>query len=448
VPVGHHNFSNASSLNGVPTARLWDILRHPRSVEERNQRNVLIDAIGVGLASGVGTFLSVFLVRLGASSFLVGLLTAMPALTGMLLAVPAGEFLARRSNIVSWFSKSRLFVLSCYVLTGLVPFVLNHHQPEAIILIWAVATLPQTILTIAFTVVMGAVAGPRGRFTLMSRRWSILGLSNALTVVAVGQVLKLFEFPLNYQIVFMGSAVGGLISYIFSSSLKLPPTKTASVPQSIGQMLHQYGSTLRANKRFTNFTISQFLFRWGLTLPIPLFPIFWVRNIHASDAAISAINGTQTAMMIIAYFFWTRLSQRRGERLVLLTTSLGISFYPLLTALTHRVEWLVLWAGMAGFFSAGIDLVFFDTVLSTCPTDQQAVYVGMYQTTVYIATFLAPMMGTTLAEAVGIAPALILGTILRLAGFGLMALLKVGQVELAFQPAVEPTFQPATNLRR
>ena len=65
---------------------LWDVLLRPKTLDENNQRNVLVDGIGVGLASGVGTFLSVFLVRLGASSFLVGLLTALPALAGILLA--------------------------------------------------------------------------------------------------------------------------------------------------------------------------------------------------------------------------------------------------------------------------------------------------------------------------------------------------------------------------
>ena len=49
-----------------------------------------------GITAGVGSFLSVFMVRLGATDFQVGLLTAMPALTGMLLAMPAGEFLSRQ----------------------------------------------------------------------------------------------------------------------------------------------------------------------------------------------------------------------------------------------------------------------------------------------------------------------------------------------------------------
>ena len=44
-----------------------------------------------------------------------------------------------------------------------------------------------------------------------------------------------------------------------------------------------------------------------------------------------------------------------------------------------------------------------------------------------MATFLAPLVGTALSTAVGIVPALILATVLRLAGFGLMARLGVGR---------------------
>lgn len=417
----------APASNGASSARLWDVLFRPTTLEQTNQRNVLIDGIGVGITAGVGSFLSVFLVRLGASNVLVGLLTAMPALTGMLMAIPVGEFLARRRNIVPWFARSRFLVLSCYVLTGLAPFLVKTGRPELIILIWALATLPQTLVSVGFTVVMGGVAGPGGRLTLMSRRWSILGLTNSLTVVIVGQLLRWFEFPLNYQVVFIGSAIGAFISVVFSSSIRLPLQEVPAKRQGLIQVFRENGSTLRQNKTFVNFTIAQFVFRSGLALALPLFPIFWVKNVGATDPQISAINSTQTFVMMAAYFLWTRVSERRGERWVLLVTAFGISFYPLLTALTTAPNLLVLWAALGGLFTAGIDLVFFDLLLRTVPAEHQASYVGMYQTTVYIATFLAPLAGTALSDGIGIVPALIIGTVLRLAGAGMMARLGVGR---------------------
>jgi hypothetical protein len=385
--------NRAAATANQNSAPLWRVLFQPISLEQRNQRNVVVDAIGVGITAGVGSFLAVFLVRLGATNFQVGLLTAMPALTGMLLAIPVGEFLARRPNIVPWFATSRFVVLSCYLLTGLAPFLVAAQAPSVIIAIWALATLPQTLVSVAFTVVMGAVAGPGGRMTLMSRRWSILGLTNTLTVLIVGQLLNLFAFPLNYQVVFIGSTVGALISFVFSSSIQLPPMAVPVAEQSFLATLRHHGQMLRMNRRFVNFTISQFVFRWGLALAIPLFPIYWVRNLYASDQMVSVINSTTTFVTMIAYFVWARVSQRRGRRSVLLIASLGICFYPLLTALTPRPEILPLWAGLAGLFSAGIELVFFDVLVGSCPPDQQAAYVGSYQTTVYVATFLAPLLG-------------------------------------------------------
>jgi MFS family permease len=113
--------------------------------------------------------------------------------------------------------------------------------------------------------------------------------------------------------------------------------------------------------------------------------------------------------------------------LVLLIAAFGVSFYPLLTALTRTPLLLPLWAGIAGFFVGGVDLVFFDIVLSTCPPENQASYVGIYQTTVQVATFLAPLVGTAFSDAFGIVPALILATVLRFAGAALLARLGVGR---------------------
>lgn len=413
-------------------APLWDVLLRPQGQEQINQRNVVIDAVGVGITAGVGSFLSVFLVRLGASSFLIGLLTAMPALTGMLLAMPVGEFLARRPNVVPWFARSRFWVLSSYVLTGLVPFIFKSNQPEIIILIWALATVPQTVVSVAFTVVMGGVAGPRGRLTLMSRRWSTLGLTNSLTVVIVGQLLNLFNFPLNYQIVFIGSAIGALISVVFSSSLKLPPQQITQAPPKQGGVfgsLRERGRDVARRRPFLNFIIAQFVFRWGLTLAMPLLPIYWVKQVGASDPQISAINSAGTFVAMIAYFVWTKVSGKRGPRFVLLLAAFGTSFYPLLTALTRTPLLLPLWAGMHGFFFAGVDLVFFEMVLATSPAENQASYIGFYHTTVYVATFVAPLIGSALVDAIGLIPLLVIATLLRLTGTGLMLWLGVGQQE-------------------
>ena len=189
-------------------------------IQERNKRYVQIDAIGVGTANAAAPFLPVFLTRLGATPVQIGLLTSMPGLTGFILSIWVGRFLQRQRNVVPWFSLSRLLVISAYALTGIVPFfVPDNILIYVILLIWALVTLPQTMVAVGFSVVMNAVSGPEGRYELMSRRWSILGITTAITVAIAGQILDRVGFHLNYQVVFIGLSFGGLISYYFSSRI-------------------------------------------------------------------------------------------------------------------------------------------------------------------------------------------------------------------------------------
>jgi MFS family permease len=420
---------NTVGRRGVALAR-W--FARPANTQQRNVRNVLVDGIGVGLVQGVATFLSVFLVRLGASSFLVGLLTSMPALTGMLLALPVGRLLERQRNVVPWYSRARVWVLGSYALTGLVPFVLPlEAAPLATIVIWAIATVPQTIVNVAFTVVMGAVAGPDRRFYLMSRRWSLVGLTTAITVAITGWLLDKIAFPLNYQAVFIGSFAGGLLSFTFSSRISIPdndPAEAADTPHTWRERLGESLAALRENVPFSRFLLSQFVFRCGLAMAIPLFPLYWVRDLGASDAWIGVINTVNSGVLLVAYFLWSTVSRRRGNRLVLLACAFGLVLYPLLTGLTRSTLPLPLYAGLAGIFAAGIDLVLFDILLLTCPKRHTASYVALYQLTTYVATFVAPIIGTGIGASLSLSSGLFAAAALRLAGAVLFVVLGVGAV--------------------
>jgi hypothetical protein len=391
-------------------------------VEKRNFINVQVDAVGVGLASAAATFLPVFLTRLGASNFQIGLLTSMPALTGLLLSIILGRFLQRQPKVVPWFSGARLGVIMCYALTGLVSMIVpENFRVVAVLLIWALATLPQTMLSITFSVVMNAIAGPKGRFELMSRRWSILGFTTSATVILIGQALDRLGFPFNYQVVFMGLSLGGLISYYFSSHIKLPSNDSIeAAPKkrfSLVEQYKEYMGVIRAEKPFISFVIKRFVFLSGTTLAIPLFPIYFVRVVKASDSWIAGITTAQTAVMILGYFIWTQQSRARGSRRVLLITTLGLSVYPAVVAVITQSWTIAIIAGISGIFQAGLDLVFFDELMNTIPPQFSATFVSFAQSLQYLSSIVAPLIGTYLADHISVSAALIIAGAVRLIGF-------------------------------
>ena len=393
-------------------------------VQRNNFIKVQIDGIGIGLATSAAPFLPVLLARLGASNLEVGLLTAMPAFTGLFLALLIGRFLNSRRQVVPWYSGMRFLVVLSYALTGLVPFfVPKQYVVIAVLGIWAAATLPQTFVNIAFSVVMNAVAGPKHRYDLMSRRWTILGLTTSITVAIAGLILDRIDFPLNYQIVFMGLSLGGLVSYAYSSRIELPD----AVPQpsrpglSLEQRFKDYINLILSEKPFVAFTAKRFVYLSAAALGAPLFPLYFVREVQASDAWIGAINTAQTFILLFGYQLWSRQWRVRGARFVLLWTTLGLALYPTLTALTHRVELIVVYAALAGIFQAGLDLVFFDELMKTVPPQHSATFVSLAQSIQYLSTMASPLVGTFLADHIGLGGGLLVSAALRLIGFALFA---------------------------
>jgi hypothetical protein len=405
-------------------------LNIPRSREEletqkRNFKHVQIDAIGVGLASAAAPFLPVFLTRMDATAFQIGLLTMMPGITGLLLAIPAGRFLQSRKNVVPWFSLARLLVLSAYAATGLVPFFLPGDLVVVMVIgIWALVTLPQTIVAVAFTVVMNAVAGPQRRYELMSRRWSTLGLTSAITVALVGQILDRIGFPLNYQVVFLGLSVGGLISYYFSSRIQIPDSEPVPKPasQSAIRNIKEYIELISNQRDFVSFSLKRLVYLSGVTLAAPIFPLYFVREVQATDSWIGIISTAHGAIMLVGYYIWTRQSRLHGSKIVLLLTTLGMSLYPAMVASTKQVELIVVFAAMAGIFQAGLDLVFFDELMKTVPIKYSATFVSLAQSMQYLSIIAFPLVGTFIADQIGLTAALLTSAGLRFVGFLLFAL--------------------------
>jgi MFS family permease len=119
---------------------------------------------------------------------------------------------------------------------------------------------------------------------------------------------------------------------------------------------------------------------------------------------------------------WTRLSKIRGSRFVLLWTTFGLALYPALLASTKQLQVIVVLAGIAGIFQAGVDLVFFDELMKTVPIEYSATFVSFAQGVQYSAALVAPLLGTYLADQFGIEIALLISSGVRLFGFLLFAL--------------------------
>ncbi len=409
------------ALPSIPIPSLRPTPSH--SDEVHNDRMIRGDSVAMGAINAASTFLPVFIARLGGSAFEVGLLTAIPAVFAVMLAIPFGQVLQRQTRIVAWYSRGRLLGHLGYGAMALIVVTLSPQLAvPAVLVVWAIAAVPQTIGIVAFPVVMDGAAGPRGRMELMSRRWSIMGVTSAIVVALVGVTLDLLPFPAGYALMFAGFAVAGVISYQFSSRYRVVAHGTeAASRSSLWQRIRGVGAIARAHPAFLGYSARQLVYIAGVRLTLPLIPLYFVRELHAPDVWIGIIATAQSAALLVGYLYWRRQARVRGRVFMLLTTLLVSSLYPVAISLTGNLAVVAVLAAVASLFSAGVDLALFDELMDRIPRQYGVTFTALDTTFANTATIVAPLAGAAIAGAIGIQDALRVGSIITLTSVALFA---------------------------
>ena len=257
------------------------------AVRRRNLTVIQRESAALGIVNVSGVYIAVFLIRLGGTNVDVSLLSALPALGGFLLAIPAGAYLQRRRNVIPVYTATRATQFMVFAAIAVVVAIVPADVAIVIILvIWALATIPATISAVASNVVLNGVAGPSGRYDLISRRYGIMGLTTAIAVAIAGQVLELMGFPLNYQVVFVALSAAGLLACYFSIQLVIPDHAGPEAPpqESLRTRIRGYVALLRSHPAFLRFVSRRFVLVFGIGMTAPLIPLWYIREADASDA--------------------------------------------------------------------------------------------------------------------------------------------------------------------
>ena len=391
------------------------------SLEDRNIRLLYLDTASGGVVSaGVYTFLPVFLVRLGASSLWVSLLTSLSAILIAVLILPAGLFVERQRDLVRFTTWGRVLHRLFFLLFPLAPFVLRDYLVETMVVLWALKAIPEAFINLSWTGVMAEVVPARRRPSVNGNRWALMSLASAVSVAAFGYLLERLAFPINYQAVFFISFLSAAASVYLFGSIKLPasgdiPAREADIPSgraSFGprsarghmlvQRLREYVAPLLETPVFLRYLATTFVLRFGLFLAEALYSVYWIRHLDASDAWIGWQATAGSLALIVGYFVWGRIATRKGHYLVLMVCTVGVGLYPLFTGLIAAPFWLPLVALVRGVFFTGINIAFFDTLLQVSPADRRPSFVAVYYLCAQVALFLAPVTGSLLAEWLGI----------------------------------------------
>jgi MFS family permease len=390
------------------------------AIRAANYRRVMLDSVFIGVVNAAGTFLPVFLLRMGATANDIGLLTALPALTAFLLAIPFGRWLQPRGRIVQWYSRLRLIAWSSYAVMAVVTMVLPQDRAiPVLLLVWALASLPSTAALVTFALVMDGAAGPGGRFDLLGRRWAIAGLSATISVALIGQLLTYVPFPLNFEVFLFIVTLAGFGSFLQSSRIVIPEPPRAPVEAGprvpLRERLAGLWRLVSANRSFVRFEIRGFVYVLSIGISMPVLPLFYVNEMQAPDAWIGIIGAAASAGSVLGYLVARQLA-RRNPGMTLLPSLLVMAAAP---AVLSTIAWLPAMAAVAfvmGVAGAGAQLAMFDQLMRNIPAEHGVTFSSVDQSISNLAIVIGPNVGGILAIVIGIRP-----TLLVVAAVGMLA---------------------------
>jgi len=393
----------------------------PGLVRAANYRRVQIDSAFVGVVNASGTFLPVFLLRMGATANDVGLLTALPAFTAFALAIPFGRYLQARGGIVTWYTRLRLVAWSSYavmaVVTALVP---RETAIPILLLVWGLASVPSTAAFVAFPLVMDGAAGPGGRFDLLGQRWAIAGVSATIAVALGGQLLSVVAFPTNWEILLVIVTLAGIGSYLQSRRIvivEVPPQARERRPAR--ERLRGLWQLVAANRSFVRFEVRAFPYTLAIGLSMPILPLFYVHELQASNAWIGVFGAAASAGSVLGYMVARRLARRRSASMILLPSLLAAAIAP---AVLAGVQWLPAVAAVAfvsGIAGAGAQLALFDQMLRRIPGEHGVTFASVDQSISNLAIVIGPNLGGLLAIGIGVRSTLLVVAAIVLVAFAL-----------------------------
>ncbi|MEW5959448.1 MAG: MFS transporter [Chloroflexota bacterium] len=413
-------------------------------IQQQNFRHLVLDSLWFGgLLGSSMAFLAVYATRLGASSLLIGLFTAGPAVVNLFFSLPAGSWLEGRSFHKQAFLSSLWHRFGYVCLIPLAWLFDARGQNWAMVLITLLMAIPGTLLAVSFNAMFAAVVPPEQRARLVGVRTSVMALAVILTTLLCGQILDLVSFPANYQLVFVvGSMSAAMSSYYLG---KVRQCADAPPMPQVGRPIRdparpgglRFGDELRNTfgLRFLTRAGDKPLLRFDLLstpfgpllgaylafyffqyIPIPLFPLFWVHELKLTDAQISIANALFYITLMVTSLGVQRVSAWLGNHRLFVLGAVLYGAYPLLTGLASD-QWLLYGASLIGgavwaLTNSGL----LTRLMERIPEDDRPAHMAFHNLVLNIGILTGSLIGPLMGGALGLRVTILLAAVLRLLG--------------------------------
>jgi MFS family permease len=392
----------------------------------RNFIHLYFEIAWFGILSGSAiNFLNVYVARLGASGFQIGLLAAMPAVVSLFLSIPAGTWLQKRPVGKAVFWTAALSRLGYFLWIPLPWLFGNQGQIWALAIITLAMGIPMCGLSVGFNALFAAAVPAEWRASVVGIRNVVQSLTFIIASFGTGYLLDHLRFPLGYQVIFGIGFLSAAMS-TFHLFFVRPHTEpfSAAVPDLENVPDFQENnrrpglrSTLRLDiwrTPYRKILLVLLGFHLSQYIVFPLFALYTVNDLHLTDANIGLGTAFFYLTVLLGSTQLSRLEHKVGHHQLTGWGVIGMSIYPIAMALSHNALHYYLLSIVGGFAWAMVAGAYANYLLERIPEDDRPSHLAWYNIVLNAAVLIGSLAGPFLAGYIGIGVALLAFGVLRL----------------------------------
>jgi MFS family permease len=355
--------------------------------------------------------LSVFVNALGAPNLVVGLL---PAITNGVWYLPQFlishriQPLPRKLIVYRGAAMARVI---CWITLTTATFLTTHNPGLLLTIFFALYTINNLVAGFAGTPFMDIIA----KTIPVERRGSYFGgrdLWGAVTAIAAGYLVSLLlnpniapEFPINFGLIFLAAAIGVGLG-VGAFSLVVEPAERSARSITFFDQIRAARHLLHDNSIYRRYLWTR------LTLAVsdiasPFYAIYATRVLGIPPETLGVYIGISTLAGLVANPLWSRTSDRRGNRILLLGAAgclLALPILALLFGLLPSSPALALPFGLLfllnGIARPAANIAYPSYLLEIAPAPERPLYISFTNTLLGVATFV-PVVGGALLDLFG-----------------------------------------------
>ena len=350
--------------------------------------------------------LPVFLKHFTSSRTMIGVFSALISGGGVfpqLFVANKVERRRRKKPVLLWAIWARM---ACWgILAGITYFGIGYKDSLVLLIAFIVLLFTFSfcggVASIPFFDIWGKAIPPtlRGRFFGHRQFWG------GLMAVGAGYVVKQIlgnanlAFPENYALLFSLSFIFIGLSYVGLSSVREPEGQPNPGKRNFRSFLKGSARILWKDKNFGWFMLARLTASFG-SLAMPFYVLYATAELGISIEHVGIFVAARMVGAITSNLLWAQLSDRIGNRIVIILCTVSGTLVPLLAILAHSVGGMlmVIVFVLVGFSISGGVIGFKNYLLEIAPESSRPAYLSL-DGTLSGATMFLPILGGVIADA-------------------------------------------------